>query len=273
MTEQERFDREIEALCGAMPPRRDLLTVRPWGRAFTWILWGLVLQTVHLGLLGLEFLLPLLGVFLQLPGFRQLRNSGRWFRRCWQLAIVQGIWAAVFVAAVEVTGLALALLAHPPLGYLIASVVGVFKVAQTVFLHLGLREIWRELGQEHPSPVLYLMWFQGLGPAIKLVDALWPGAEQVLFWPWLVLFFLAVRRLWQGARELDQWGYARRCGCRPGEWWGRAFLGCFCCPWERAIWPSRGPWTTPPPPWRRTPRRRRSPSGCGRCSRRRSGSA
>ena len=210
MTEQERFDREIEALCGAMPPRRDLLTVRPWGRAFTWILWGLVLQTVHLGLLGLEFLLPLLGVFLQLPGFRQLRNSGRWFRRCWQLAIVQGIWAAVFVAAVEVTGLALALLAHPPLGYLIASVVGIFKVAQTVFLHLGLREIWRELGQEHPSPVLYLMWFQGLGPAIKLVDALWPGAEQVLFWPWLVLFFLAVRRLWQGARELDQWGYALR---------------------------------------------------------------
>lgn len=85
-------------------PRRDLLTVRPWGRAFTWILWGLVLQTVHLGLLGLEFLLPLLGRgSWQLPGFRQLRNSGRWFRRCWQLAIVQGIWAAVFVAAVEVT--------------------------------------------------------------------------------------------------------------------------------------------------------------------------
>ena len=67
-----------------------------------------------------------------------------------------------------------------------------------------------ERGQEHPSPVRYLMWFQGLFLVAGLVDALWPGAERVLFWPVIAMFFLAVRRLWQGARELDQWGYALR---------------------------------------------------------------
>lgn len=202
MTDWRDFDLALEESCAGLPPDEDMTRVRPWGNAFAWILWGLVLQTVKLPMGQLEILLPLLGTGLTLAGFRRLRSCGAGFRRCWRLTLVRMAWYAGALAGVEATPLWGVL--RESWGYTALAALGAaLTIAQTLALHLAMGELWRRQGADHASPVTYLLWFQ----AMALLSLVWPNLGPLLGWPALILFLFAVRRLWKGARELDQWGY------------------------------------------------------------------
>ena len=53
--------------------------------------------SITLNLLAMNYLLPAIGVILQLLGFRPLRRENRWFRACWLLAVLR---AALFLPCI-----------------------------------------------------------------------------------------------------------------------------------------------------------------------------
>ena len=96
MNERE-FDALLESAAPELPPDDVAREVTPWRRAMENILGGSAMCTITLNLLAMNYLLPTIGVILQLLGFRPLRRENGWFRACWLLAILR---AALFLPCI-----------------------------------------------------------------------------------------------------------------------------------------------------------------------------
>ena len=94
-------DREFDALLASaapeLPPDDVARDVTPWRRAIGNILGGSAMCSITLSFFCLNYLLPTIGVILQLLGFRPLRRENRWFRACWLLAVLR---AALFLPCI-----------------------------------------------------------------------------------------------------------------------------------------------------------------------------
>ena len=91
------FDALLESAAPELPPDDVARDVTPWRRAIGNILGGSALCSITLNLLAMNYLLPAIGVILQLLGFRPLRRENRWFRACWLLAVLR---AALFLPCI-----------------------------------------------------------------------------------------------------------------------------------------------------------------------------
>ena len=91
------FDVLLESAAPELPPDDVARDVTPWRRAIGNILGGSALCSITLSFFCLNYLLPTIGVILQLLGFRPLRRENRWFRACWLLAILR---AALFLPCI-----------------------------------------------------------------------------------------------------------------------------------------------------------------------------
>ena len=91
------FDALLESAAPELPPDDVARDVTPWRRAIGNILGGSAMCSITLNLLAMNYLLPTIGVILQLLGFRPLRRENRWFRACWLLAVLR---AALFLPCI-----------------------------------------------------------------------------------------------------------------------------------------------------------------------------
>ena len=91
------FDALLESAAPELPPDDVARDVTPWRRAIGNILGGSAMCSITLNLLAMNYLLPAIGVILQLLGFRPLRRENRWFRACWLLAVLR---AALFLPCI-----------------------------------------------------------------------------------------------------------------------------------------------------------------------------
>lgn len=88
LNEQE-LDVLLQDGIAALPPDDIAYEVTPWRKAINRILTGFALGAITLNFVGLNYLLPTIGMFLLLLGFRTLRNENRWFRGCWILTLIR----------------------------------------------------------------------------------------------------------------------------------------------------------------------------------------
>ena len=87
------FDRLLrESLDGADAPEEIVHAVRPWTQAVSYLMTGLVLTTIHLNFLYLQYLLPTIGYSCVVLGLRSLRQTNGAFRASWLI----GLWAALW---------------------------------------------------------------------------------------------------------------------------------------------------------------------------------
>ena len=91
------FDALLESAAPELPPDDVARDVTPWRRAIGNILGGSAMCSITLNFFCLNYLLPTIGVILQLLGFRPLRRENGWFRACWLLAILR---AALFLPCI-----------------------------------------------------------------------------------------------------------------------------------------------------------------------------
>ena len=91
------FDALLESAAPELPPDDIARDVTPWRRAIGNILGGSAMCSITLNFFCLNYLLPTIGVILQLLGFRPLRRENRWFRACWLLAVLR---AALFLPCI-----------------------------------------------------------------------------------------------------------------------------------------------------------------------------
>ena len=87
------FDALLESAAPELPPDDVARDVTPWRRAIGNILGGSAMCSITLNFFCLNYLLPTIGVILQLLGFRPLRRENRWFRACWLLAVLRAALA------------------------------------------------------------------------------------------------------------------------------------------------------------------------------------
>lgn len=88
LNEQE-FEAMLQDSVAELPPADIAYEVTPWRKAINRILTGFALGAITLNFVGLNYLLPTIGIFLLLLGFRTLRNENRWFRMCWILMLIR----------------------------------------------------------------------------------------------------------------------------------------------------------------------------------------
>lgn len=88
LNEQE-LDVLLQDGIAELPPDDIAYEVTPWRKAINRILTGFALGAITLNFVGLNYLLPTIGMFLLLLGFRTLRNENRWFRGCWILTLIR----------------------------------------------------------------------------------------------------------------------------------------------------------------------------------------
>lgn len=210
-----RFDQEpgweLEQLLSdglSAPPAEDVLReVTPWRRGMNRILTGLVLKTLTLNFLGLDYVLPAIGQVLVLLGLRALRRENRAFQAWWYSLLVQtGLWGFRLLhqaapgwqdfdrtaPGIVLTGLGFAL-----------------GLVHSLCLWLGLRSVRRRAGLKPGAggALALLVWQVVLGVLVAL------GMSQI-GWPFFILLMAAYigifRSLYKLSGELDEAGYALR---------------------------------------------------------------
>lgn len=88
------FEAMLEYSICELPPDDIVTAVTPWKKPINRVLAGMALTTITLNFWCLNYILPAIGIILQLLGFRTLRNENRWFRNCF---IVSAIRTAYFL--------------------------------------------------------------------------------------------------------------------------------------------------------------------------------
>ena len=84
------FDKNIVEQLSELVPNEDrIYNANPWRKPITLITWGLILTTISLKFLWLQYILPAIGVLLLYLGFRSLRRENKWFKGAYILAVLK----------------------------------------------------------------------------------------------------------------------------------------------------------------------------------------
>ena len=85
------FDAMLSQSIAELPPDDITEDVTPWRRAMNRILIGFALCVITLNILGLDYILPAVGMVLLLLGFRTLRRENGWFAACYSIAVLRAL--------------------------------------------------------------------------------------------------------------------------------------------------------------------------------------
>lgn len=201
MNEWDAFDRALSDSMEALPPpEEEVKQITPWRKALDEILIGLVLTTVRLNLLYLQYILPAVGAAHLYLGFRTLRRDNKWFRLCWLLAMGKAVfqYAGTLLIATPLANWA-------PLNTAFSYGSAAVTFALYFFFRLALRTAFRKVGQTPSSdPLLGVLVVYGVITALGIWMpniGLWGGIAV------LAAFGVIVKLVSIVGDELDQWGY------------------------------------------------------------------
>ena len=79
------------------PDTDDPENDNPWSQPIGLITWGLVLTTLTLNFLYLQYILPSIGFGLIFLGFQRIRRCNQWFQASWILAITKLLWHMAYL--------------------------------------------------------------------------------------------------------------------------------------------------------------------------------
>lgn len=195
------FDNHIiDQLVAFAPPDDDVEQVNPWAAPIESICWGLILSTIHINALYLQYILPSVGIMLVYLGFRSLRHINKWFRIAWVLSVVQMMLQLLFLAFISLPFFES--LQNLPAIFIVYSLfyLGLFltfrKALQVVFLNAGVKQ------QRDP-----LLW-ASIWTVLISICAIPPLATNIfVLVPLVIFYFFIIRSLFSVGKELNNVGY------------------------------------------------------------------
>ncbi len=202
MSEKDlHFDRQmIEGLSEAAPPDEEIRRTNPWSMPLDRIIGGLILTTLHLNFLYLQYLLPTIGTVLIFLGFRSLRNENSYFKTLWLFSIIK-----LFVQLASLVWLStpLHISNYPELT--IGFVMQVYQIAMFLLFHAALKETFKKAGKSMGETPL--VW-AALWTAAAFLVALSPlaGSWRV-FIPMIACYIFIIRLLYRIEGQLADTGY------------------------------------------------------------------
>lgn len=203
MSEKDfNFDQQvIDNLSGIIPKEEEINKINPWSKPIGFITWGLILTTLHLSFLYLQYILPTIGTILIFLGFRSLRNENKYFKVLWLLSILKLILQLVNLISVTTP---LNILNYPEIA--VGSVMLIFQISIFLFFQGALNEIYKNKNQ--PIKDKPLLW-ASLWTIATFLIALSPLSKAwLIFIPMVIFYILIVRSLYSIGTQLDDMGYA-----------------------------------------------------------------
>ena len=200
---ENNFDEMLQNALPELPPADVVHEVTPWRKAMNRILTGMALCTITLNFLELDYLLPTIGMFLLLLGFRTLRSENGWFKGCWVLTLLRTVChfsviilnATIYKSAVYNSAIGGALnIVSPALQFLLIfclwrAIVAMQKKAGTPV--------------QGGSAAALLAWY-----AVAILLALVQYKGLILFLMMIVCYILILRSLSRLSAEMAESGYA-----------------------------------------------------------------
>lgn len=202
MSEKD-FDAMLEGSVSETPPEDVVEEITPWKKAMNRVLTGMALCAITLNFLCLNYILPAVGIVLQLLGFRALRRENKWFNACFAVTIIR---AAYFfpTLVLNTTIFHSSFLTSSVVSALTAASV-VLMLAEFVCLWQGLRAVKAKVGLPPSAKcaAALIVWYALMGvlPAV--------GYEGVIILLAMVVAYICIiRNLYKLSGELDEAGYS-----------------------------------------------------------------
>lgn len=180
-------------------PREEPIESRECSKPIELIIWGMVLTSITLNFLLLQYILPTIGVILLFLGFRSLRAGNKWFFIAYLMAFLNLFGQAVYLG-ILVT----------PLHNRIDNVVfwgiflGAFQVVQFLVFRKALHNVFQKAGRV-PSrdPLLWAVVWTVLSTSCALSSL---AQSWIIATVLLIGFILILRSLYRFGRELNALG-------------------------------------------------------------------
>ena len=202
MSEKD-FETMLEGSVAETPPEDVVEKITPWKRAANRVLAGMALCAITLNFLCLNYILPAVGIVLQLLGFRALRRENKWFNACFAVTIIR---AAYFfpTLVLNTTIFHSSFLTSSVVSALTAASV-VLMLAEFVCLWQGLRAVKAKVGLPPSAKcaAALIVWYALMGVLAAV------GYEGVIILLAMVVAYICIiRNLCKLSGELDEAGYS-----------------------------------------------------------------
>ena len=202
MSEKE-FETLLEGSVAETPPEDIVAEITPWKKAANRVLAGMALCAITLNFLCLNYILPAVGIVLQLLGFRALRRENKWFNACFAVTIIRA--AYFFPTLVLNTTIFHATILTPSVTSALTAASVVLMLAEFVCLWQGLRAVKAKVGLPPSAKcaAALIVWCALMGVlAAVQYEGLIIGAAMV------VAYICIIRNLCKLSGELDEAGYS-----------------------------------------------------------------
>ena len=202
MSEKE-FDTLLEGSVAETPPEDIVAEITPWKKAMNRVLAGMALCAITLNFLCLNYILPAVGIVLQLLGFRALRRENRWFNACFAVTIIRA--AYFFPTLVLNTTIFHATILTPSVTSALTAASVILMLAEFICLWQGLRAVKAKVGLP-PSArcaAALIVWYALMG---VLAVAGYEGT--IILLAMVVAYICIIRNLYKLSGELDEAGYS-----------------------------------------------------------------
>ena len=198
LNEQE-FEALLQDGIAELPPDDIVCEVTPWRKAVNRILTGFALTSITLNFFGLNYLLPIIGVFLSMLGFRTLRNENGWFKTAYIISAVRAVWFCISVffqstVLMEESEVA-TFLAVGTYVWLVPSFVSLLS------LRNGIRTVQKKAGLAPHGGTGLLIWY------LIILLLAFINFEGLALWILIVAYCFILRGLYKLSKELTEAGY------------------------------------------------------------------
>lgn len=199
-TESEFDQQIIDKLIEIDPPEDQVSNINPWSKPIEFITWGLILTTLHLNFLYLQYLLPIIGVIMIFLGFRSLRNENKYFKILWIFSIVD-----LFLHIADIIKVITPISINDYEEIIIGTVTLTVRIIMFLVFHKALITVFKKAGKTmEGSP---LIWASVWSIAAFLIAISPLSQSWLVFIPMVICYILIVRSLFSIGELLDDTGY------------------------------------------------------------------
>lgn len=196
------FDAMLTGSISELPPDDIAEAVTPWRRAMNRILFGFALCVITLNILGLNYILPAIGMVLLLLGFRTLRRENGWFGACYGIAVLRALnFFADFILNSTIYKNEIL---TPDIQSADNAVVVALLLIQILCFWRGLCAVKRKAGlpPKAGAALAFFMWYAvGCFAAVMQLEGL------IIVGALLISYILIIVSLCKLSKVLDEAGY------------------------------------------------------------------
>ncbi len=195
------LDRQIiDQLNGVTPPEEEIRRINPWSKPIGFVTWGLILTTLQLNFLYLQYLMPTIGVILIFLGFRSLRDENRYFKMVWILAIVK---LSLQLANLVRVSTPLNLVNYPRTT--VGAVMLALQISMFLIFHTALKEAYKRSGRLMESAPLLRASVWAVAAFFVALSPL--SSSPLAFIPLAICYIRIVQSLYRVGSQLGDTGY------------------------------------------------------------------